>query len=79
MSRTLTEDQAYAAMFAFLEDHFCRGPTDVIGTLLGALSILPSGRSADPAMQGDWAAAVDKAISGKVDLSLRLAGGDTKH
>jgi hypothetical protein len=76
MSRTLTEEQAYAAMFAFLEDHYRRGPFDEIGSLLSNLSLLPSGTSADPAMQYDWKTAVDRVLSGNVDLRLRLVGGD---
>jgi hypothetical protein len=76
MRKVLTEDEAYAAMFAFLEDRYRRGPSDEFGGLLGSLSLLPSGSSADPAMQHDWAAAIARVRAGRVDLRLRLSGGD---
>ncbi|QEL20302.1 hypothetical protein [Limnoglobus roseus] len=54
----LTSRQAYLAMFEFLRRHYERGPTDEIGGLLGSLSVLADGTSADPAYANDWAEAV---------------------
>ncbi len=59
----LTKQQAYFAMFEFLRCHYERGPTDEIGALLGSLSLLPDGTSADPAYLDDWAEAVSAVLS----------------
>jgi hypothetical protein len=49
-------------MFEFLRQRYERGPTDEIGGLLGALSLLQDGGSGDPAMISDWSAAVTAVI-----------------
>lgn len=72
MADKLTEDQAFHAMFAFLEAHYRRTRSDELGALLGALSSLPDGQPADAAVKADWSAAVAAALSGKVDPKLRL-------
>lgn len=72
MPKTLTEQQAYLAMFFFLEQHWRRCSSDDIGALLGSLSLLPNGTPADPAFAGDWDAAVNSALSGKVDARMSL-------
>jgi len=76
MTRTMTEKQAYAAMFAFLEAHYKRGPLEGIGWLLSSLALTPAGDSADPAMLYDWKDAVDRALSGDVDVRRRSMEGD---
>jgi hypothetical protein len=68
----VTEHEAYLAMFAFLETHYRRGPSDDIGALLGALSLLPDGSPADAAMTGDWREACKAATEGRVDAAMRL-------
>lgn len=70
--RQLSEREAYAAMFAFLDAWHKRGPSDELAGLLGSMSLLADGRTADPALWSDWLEAVRKAISGEVDLQLRL-------
>jgi hypothetical protein len=64
-------------MFAFLEDHYNRGPLEGVGFLLSNLALTPSGHSADPAMLDDWKAAVDRALSGEVDVRRRSAKGES--
>jgi hypothetical protein len=59
----LSDMQAYAAMTRFLEGVYARGRSEDIGALLGALALLPDGRPADPAFEGDWRAAVALALS----------------
>ena len=61
--RSLTVDQAYLCMFEFLRQYYERGPTDEIGGLLGDLSMLPDGGSADPAQLADWANAVSAVLN----------------
>ncbi len=68
----LTIDQAYLAMFAFLENQFRSMGSDDIGGLLGSLSLLPDGSPADPAHRQEWASAVYAALNMKVDAKLGL-------
>jgi hypothetical protein len=68
----LTPDQAYLAMFSFLEGHYERSKADDVAALLSSMSLLPDGRPADPAFSEDWRLAVEAALSGKVDAALRL-------
>jgi hypothetical protein len=68
----LTEEQAYAAMFNFLEQHYRRGETDVIGVLLGSMSLLRNGGTADPAMADDWKNAVAFVLGGGKTPFLEL-------
>ena len=68
----MTEHEAYLAMFAFLEAHYQRGPSEDIGALLGALSLLPDGSPADAAMAADWREACKAVHEGRVDAAMRL-------
>jgi len=68
----MTKDQAYLAMYSFLDAHFSRGESDVVATILGGLSLLDDGEPFDPAMKADWEEAVEKALTGKVDARLVL-------
>jgi hypothetical protein len=68
----LTREQAYLAMYSFLEGHYERSRADDVGALLGSMSLLPDGRPADPAFVEDWRLAVEAALSGKVDAAMRL-------
>ncbi|MFA4900519.1 MAG: hypothetical protein WC563_13435 [Brevundimonas sp.] len=56
---TLTTDQAYQAMAAFLEAYWIRGgrTDDQIAILLGGMAG-GHGETADPAMWSDWVEAV---------------------
>jgi hypothetical protein len=66
--KTLTEEQAYAAMFYFLRQLFERTKSDDLGGFLGAMSTLQDGSVADPAVLDDWHKAVDYALGdGKPD------------
>jgi hypothetical protein len=59
----LSSRQAYLAMFEFLRRHYERGPTDEIGGLLGGLSLLADGGTADPASWTDWKEAVEAILA----------------
>ncbi|MBL1437741.1 MAG: hypothetical protein COB08_016245 [Rhodobacteraceae bacterium] len=67
---TLTVEQAFLAMFDYLELHFKRFGPGEIGTVLGELSLLPDGGTCDPAAWGDWMKSVQKAKSGDVDAGF---------
>jgi len=60
----MTRDQAYAAMFRFLSQYYGRTQDDVVGVLLGAMSIMDDGTPADPAITPDWTEAVEYALAG---------------
>lgn len=62
--RLLTEKQAYAAMFHFLDELYQRTKSDYLAVLLGSMSLLPDGGSADPAVDADWQKAVGYALGG---------------
>jgi hypothetical protein len=51
---SMTEQQAYRAMLKFLERHYDSTGADDIASLLGSMSLLNDGQSADPAMRKDW-------------------------
>ena len=70
--RTMTEKQAYAAMFYFLEQAYKRTNSDELGGLLGSMSMLEDGSPADAAMVSDWHQAVDYALKGGGPGSLTL-------
>jgi len=46
--------------------------SDDIGSLLGSMSLLEDGRTADPAIESDWLKAVEKALEGEVNAGLVL-------
>ncbi len=58
---------AYKAMYNFLEEYYLRTKSDDIGSLLGDISLLTDGTSADPAVKNDWNKAYDKAINNSND------------
>lgn len=54
----LSEDEAFRAAFLFLKAYYERTRSDAVGGLLGDMSRLADGTTADPAAQEDWADAV---------------------
>ena len=62
--RTLTERQAYAAMFYYLEKIWNRSKFDFLGTMLSDMSLLSDGSTADAAVEIEWKDAVDFALRG---------------
>jgi hypothetical protein len=70
--QSLTPQQAYLAMFAFLENHYQSTGSSDIGALLESLSLLPDGSPADPAHRGEWQSAIRSAASGGVHAGRQL-------
>jgi hypothetical protein len=68
----LSDKEAYAAMFAFLEHRYDMSNSDDLAGLLGSMSTLPDGNPADPAVWEDWLDAIRKAKSGSVRSDLQL-------
>ena len=63
---------AYAAMYEFLTGYYKRTKSDDVGALLGSMSLLEDGRTADPAIWQDWLESIEKAKEQVVDQSLGL-------
>jgi hypothetical protein len=59
-------------MFAFLESRYRLTDSDDLGALLGSMSLLPGGGTADPAIWEDWVNAIKEAESGTVRVSMEL-------
>ena len=68
----LTAEQAYLAMYAFLNGHYHRSQAGDVGALLGAMQIRSNGMPMDPAFAGDWQEAVQNALAGKVDATIKV-------
>jgi hypothetical protein len=68
----VTDKEAFLAMFAFLEDYYARTKSADVGALLGSISLVPDGGTADPALWQDWEKALQKAKEGAVDARLKL-------
>ena len=71
-SEKVTVREAYLGMYEFLRRHYERRPTDEIGGLLGGLSKLSDGGSADPAMDQEFLDALEAAVNGRVNAKLSL-------
>jgi hypothetical protein len=66
----LTLHEAYLSMFEFLVELYRRTNSDELGAILGDLSLLENGLTADPAAWGDWLRCVEKSRRGETDSSL---------
>ncbi|QGZ94000.1 hypothetical protein [Terricaulis silvestris] len=64
MNDSLSKEEAYEAMFRFLEAYWERGgkTSDDIAILLGSMSLLRRGRPLDMALWSDWLEAIDKGV-----------------
>ncbi len=71
MSDLLTEDQAYRAMYFFLDAYWQRTGSPDVGALLGELSLLADGTPADPGAISDFKEAIAEAKAARpIDLKL---------
>ena len=77
--KTLTVEQAYLAMFDYFRVLYLRTHSDEIGALLGDMSLLSDGGTADPAAWGDWMLSVQRAIDNEVDAELKLYGAPSEN
>jgi len=71
-SDKITIREAYAAMYCYLQRYYELTGADELGVLLGSMSLLPDGGSADPAAWSDWVKAVEEVRAGVVDVDLSL-------
>jgi hypothetical protein len=64
---------AYKTMFEYLSAYYQRGKSDEIGGMLGSMSFLKDGGTADPAVWSDWEKAFELAQDKpKDDYNLNL-------
>ena len=72
MTDSLTKREAYAAMFTFLEEIYNATKSDDLGALLGSMSMLQDGTTADTAIWSEWEEAIAIVMDGKDDIELDL-------
>ena len=70
MNINLTEKEAYNAMYQYLVKVQEMTKSDDLGGLLGSMSTLPDGGTADPAVWQEWLECINNAKKGQVDTSL---------
>jgi hypothetical protein len=68
----ITVDKAIKAMFLFWEDVYRRSGSDTVGSVLGDLSLLPDGTTADPAAYDDFVACVERVEEAERSGTLAL-------
>jgi hypothetical protein len=56
----LTEKEAYQAMIIFLEHFYSEAGSDELGWMLGSMSFLEDGNTADDAMWEMWLESIEK-------------------
>jgi hypothetical protein len=67
---SLSLQEAYLSMFEFIVELYRRTNSYDLGAILGDLSLLANGTTADPAAWNDWIKCVDKARKREVDANL---------
>ncbi len=72
MTINLTEKEAYAAMYAYLDTVYDRTKSDDLGGLLGGMSTVGDCETADPAVWHEWLECVEQVKQNKVDTSLKF-------
>jgi len=68
----MTIQEAYRAMFRYLERQFELTKADEIGVLLGEMQLLEDGMPIDPGVWDEWLASVREAQAGMVNPKLQL-------
>lgn len=69
----MTNEEAYRAMYYFLETYLKYIDSQEIKNLLGGMSLLEDGSTADPAFAEEWLQAVERAKSDIEGVKLRLS------
>lgn len=72
MSINLNEKEAYAAMYEYLSTVYDRTQSDDLGGLLGDMSTVGDGETADPAVWHEWLRCVNQVKQSQIDTSLRI-------
>lgn len=69
----MTEEEAYAAMFIYLDEIWKIHKWEPLAIILGDLALLEDGSSADPVAMQDWKAAVARARAGEKAGNLGIS------
>ena len=72
LRRHLDIKEAYLAMYGFLQGLHQATKSDYLGGLLGGMSLLEDGTTADPAVWSDWLAAIERVRRGDMDAGVDL-------
>lgn len=72
ITENLTPELAYLAMYEFLVDIYQRTKSDELGSMLGSMSYLADGETADPTIWKDWMLCVNKVLAGQGNAQLNL-------
>lgn len=72
MNISLTEKEAYAAMYTFLVKLYETTQSNDLGGLLGDMSTIGDGETADPAVWHEWLRCVDQVKQGRFDTDLHI-------
>jgi len=71
MDDTVTINEAYRAMYLYLENLYKLTGSDDLAGFLGSMSMLQDGKPIDEAVWEDWLEAIDKAKKGAtIDLKI---------
>lgn len=71
-TENLSPELAYLAMYEFFVELYQRTKSDELGSLLGGMSYLSDGETADPAVWKDWMLCVTKVLAGQANPQLKL-------
>jgi hypothetical protein len=72
MEPQLTPKEAFAAMYLFLDKMYKDYGFDQLGGILGGMSLLADGGTADPAYWDDWLRMVEIARGQHPDIGLHI-------
>jgi hypothetical protein len=64
--------QAYAAMFYFIETYYNRGPNDELAMMLGSMALWSDGRPGDNALWNDWLNAIERARTDREGVKFQI-------
>lgn len=68
--KTMNQEQAYRAMFHFMEKYYAQTQAEDIGILLGSMQLLADGLPADRAIWNEWLEAIDECSVPHRDVAL---------
>lgn len=71
MNDKVTIDEAYKAMYLYLENLYKLTGSDDLGGFLGSMSMLQDGKPVDEAVWEDWLEAIEKAKKG-ASINLKI-------
>ncbi len=68
----LSAEQAYKAMFLFLDKYYQDTKSDDVGSLLGGMALLADGTPADSAYAEEWQECIAHVLNGEAEDTVKL-------